>query len=352
MPKTEGPLYLQLYAALRDQIESGAYARGAKLPGKRTLAEKWGLSTVTAEHALSLLADEGYIEQRQRSGSYVCYGEAAAFSHPAGAAVPHPAAGAAPAESFPFAALAKAMRSVIADYGESLLAKCPNAGAPELRNALAAYLRRSRGMEASPGQIVIGAGAEHLYTTVVQTLGRNRTYAVEVPSYEKIEAVYRASGVTVERLQLGPDGIRSDSLRAASADVLHITPYRSFPSGVTASAAKRREYLLWAAENGATIVEDDFESEFTPSKKPERTVYALSDRQNVIYLNTFTRTLGPGLRLGYLVLPEALLPAYEAGAGRFSCAAPSFEQYLIARLLDSGEFERHLNRVRRKMRRP
>ena len=352
MPKTEGPLYLRLYAALRDRIESGAYAPGAKLPGKRTLAEQWGLSTVTAEHALSLLADEGYIEQRPRSGSYVCYGEGAAFSHPAAQVFPAPAAGAVPAESFSFTALAKAMRGVIADYGEGLLAKCPNAGAPELRSALAAYLLRSRGMEVSPDQIVIGAGAEHLYTTVVQMLGRDRVYAVEAPSYEKIEAVYRAAGVRVEALALGPDGIKSESLWASGADVLHITPYRSFPSGVTASAGKRREYLQWAAEHGGTVVEDDFESEFTPSTKPERTVFALSDRQNVIYLNTFTKTLGPGVRVGYLVLPQPLTERYARTAGRFSCAVPAFEQYLIARLLDSGEFERHLNRVRRRKRRP
>ena len=346
------PLYLQLYEILRDDITAGVYPYGGKLPSKRTLSDRHGMSVLTVEHTLSLLTDEGYIEPRQRSGYYVCYSENETFARP-GAAMPQPRPHTSAGEesgSFPFSVLAGAMRRVIADYGEAITVKTPNTGAPELREAIAKYLRRSRGMQADAEQIVIGAGAEYLYSLLVQTLGRDKAYAIENPSYEKIEAVYNGNGVKPEMLALGPHGIRSAALAACNADVLHITPYRSFPSGVTANAGKRREYLRWAREPGRYIIEDDFESEFTLSTKPEETLYSLSDRQNVIYLNTFSKTLAPSVRVGYLVLPKPLLPAFEKNAGFYSCTVPAFEQYLIARLIENGDFERHINRVRRRKR--
>ena len=346
-------LYIQLYEQLRGAIIAGHYPYGTKLPSKRTLAEEMGISTVTAEHTLSLLEDEGYIEPRERSGYFVIYSENEGFGSPAPAGPPprphiH---GPTPEESFPFSVLALSMRKVISDYGETLLEKCPNAGAQELREAIAAYLRRSRGFDVTREQIVIGAGAEYLYSLIVQTLGREKVYAVEQPSYEKIEAVYRANGAKLNMLPLGAHGVRSDALAECKADVLHITPYRSFPSGVTANAAKRREYVRWAGAAGRTIVEDDFESEFTLSSKPEETVFSLSKNSNVIYLNTFSITVAPSIRTGYLVLPEPLLEQFRRTAGFYSCTVPAFEQYLLARLLDSGDFERHINRVRRKKRR-
>ena len=117
-----------------------------------------------------------------------------------------------------------------------------------------------------------------------------------------------------------------------------------------ASASKRGEYLRWASEGDRYIVEDDFESEFSLLRKPEETVFSLSGRQNVIYLNTFSRTISPALRAGYMVLPPRLLPLFEARVGFYSCTVPVFEQYLLAELLESGDFERHINRVRRRRR--
>ena len=242
------------------------------------------------------------------------------------------------------------MRRVLTKHGELILEKSPNIGMAELRNAISRYLLRSRGINASPEQIVIGSGSEYLYGIVTAILGRDRIYGIENPSYEKIEKVYRASGVRCELLPLAKNGIKSSALAETSASVLHITPYRSFPSGVTASLIKRREYLKWASEYDRFIVEDDFESEFTLSKKPEETIFSLSEKENVIYLNTFSKTISPSIRMGYMVLPKSLISAYHEKAGFYSCSVPVFEQYVLAELINSGDFERHINRVRRKIR--
>ena len=133
--------------------------------------------------------------------------------------------------------------------------------------------------------------------------------------------------------------------------MLHISPYRSFPSGVTASASKRREYLQWAARGERFIVEDDFESEFSLLRKPEETVFARAENQNVVYLNTFSRTVSPSIRVGYMVLPTKMLEIFQRKAGFYSCPVPAFEQYVLATLLENGDFERHINRIRRQERR-
>ena len=184
----------------------------------------------------------------------------------------------------------------------------------------------------------------------VELLGRRRIFAIESPSYKKIEAVYKATEISYELLPLTQTGIDSNALSTTSADVLHTTPYRSYPSGVTATASKRHEYIRWASKGGRYIIEDDFESEFSVFTKPTETLYALSEHDNVIYLNTFSKTISPSLRVGYMVIPKHLVGVYQKKLGFYSCTVPTFMQYVITELLDNGDFERHINRVRRKMR--
>ena len=343
------PEYIKLYEALREEIAGGSWAYGERLPSRRQLARDRGLSVVTVEHALELLCQEGYAEAKAKSGYYVAYQAEDGFSAAPPAPnfrPPHPAV---PSENaFPFSVLARTMRRVLTEYGEAILQKAPNAGCGELRSALSRYLARNRGIRAEAKQIVIGSGAEYLYGLVVEMLGSDRVYGIERPSYHKIEQVYRARGVLCDLLPLAQDGIASAALRDTAASVLHITPYRSFPSGVTASASKRWEYIRWAAQGDRYIVEDDFESEFSLLRKPEETVFARA--HNVIYLNTFSRTVSPSLRVGYMVLPPRLLPLFEQRVGFYSCTVPAFEQYVLASLIENGDFERHINRIRRQRR--
>lgn len=341
--------YLQLYEQLRRDIVDGVHPYGAKLPSKRILAEEAGVSVITAQHAYDILAEEGYIEARQRSGYYVAYREKDLLSvsptRPVLRSPAHPVK-----SSFPYSVLTKTMRKVLNDYGESILTKSPNHGCAELRDAITAYLARNNGIYIRPEQIIIGSGAEYLYSLLAQLLGQERIFALEDPSYDKIRRVYQANGVRYELLKLGADGIRSAELERTEASVLHITPFHSFPSGITASASKRSEYLQWALRRGGLLIEDNYESELTVSKKQDDPIFSLADGNSVIYLNTFSKTIAPSLRVGYMVLPESLLPVFEQKLGFYSCTVPIFEQYVLTELLNSGDFERHINRIRRSRR--
>ncbi|MBQ4617764.1 MAG: PLP-dependent aminotransferase family protein [Clostridia bacterium] len=349
--KADKPAYLQLYRQMRDDVVAGVFRYGDKLPSKRLLAEEAAVSVVTVEHAYAMLAEEGYIEPRERSGYVVVFRTEDGFTGEGEReALPLVRETTVSPSAFPFSLYAKTMRRVISDYGERLLERSPNAGCVELRRAIARYLGRSQGINVAEDQIVIGAGSEYLYTLIVELLGRERVYAIENPSYQRIEQVYRAAGLTPLRLPLGADGIESAALRAAKADVLHISPYRSFPSGVTASASKRHEYLRWGEQDERVLVEDDFESEFALTDKPAETLFSHTRRDNVIYLNTFSKTVSPALRVGYMVLPRRLCETFEQKLGFYSCTVATFEQLVLSELLNGGDFERHIHRVRRRLR--
>lgn len=350
------PAYLQLYENLKKDIVTGAFSYGAKMPSKRTLAEETGVSVITVQHAYEILCEEGYLESRQRSGYYAIYKDSDFVSNadmehvrPEHEAKEHGQSRKTKSE-FPFSVLSKTMRKVLLDYGDSILVKSPNPGCMELRAAIAAYLLRSNGMKVHPEQIMIGAGAEYLYSLIVQLLGKNRIFGLENPSYEKIRKVYEANGVECELLHMGADGIKTSELEKTPATVLHITPFNSYPSGITAGVSKRQEYLKWAKQRGGFIIEDNYASELTVSMKNDDTVFSMAQNSSVLYLNTFSETIAPSMRAGYLVLPETLLADFEEKLGFYSCTVPVFEQYVLAELINSGDFERHINRVRRERR--
>lgn len=341
--------YLQLYEQLRSDIVNGILSYGSKLPSKRLLAAETEVSVITVQHAYAILCDEGYIESRQRSGYFVIYKKSDFFSS-ADVTLPLPPQtrqNHSTRSAFPFSVLAKTMRKVLSDYSDSILVKSPNHGCPELRCAISSYLARSNGIAVRPEQIIIGSGAEYLYSLIVQLLGNDRIFALENPSYDKIRRVYQANGVVCDMLKLGQDGIKTTELERTDATVLHITPFNSFPSGITASASKRCEYLRWAETRSGYIIEDNYDSELTVSRKNEDPVFSLATNCSVIYLNTFSETIAPSIRVGYLVLPEQLLESFENKLGFYSCTVPLFEQYVLAELINNGDFERHINRVRR-----
>mgnify|MGYP002852555442 CR=1 FL=1 len=349
---TKEPAYIRLYRSIVNDITTGIYAYGSKLPSKRSIAEKTGVSVITVEHAITLLSEEGYVQSRERSGVFVIYrgedflGEAVEpqiivhekekVQHDTG--------------EFPFSVLSRTMRRVLLDYGEEILIKSPNHGCWVLREEICRYLARSRGIYVRPSQVIIGSGAEYLYGLIAQLIGADNIIAIEKPSYKKIRDVYEAMGMTCDELSMNPDGIVKEELERTKAKVLHVTPFNSFPSGVTAGISKRLEYLRWAKTRGGIIVEDNYDSELTVSRKIEEPLFSMDKEVRVIYLNTFSRTIAPSMRLGYMILPKDLEEVFNSKLGFYSCTVPVYDQYVLAELLKNGDFERHLNRVRRKRR--
>jgi len=348
--------YTAVYQRIKDGILQGELPPGARLPSKRALADQMGVSVITVENAYRQLIDEGYARARERSGYFVekldGMRPAAVPDHPALCYLPEEAPSARSGDpDFPYSVWFRTLRRVMSEYGPRLVDRSPGKGCARLRNAIAAYLLRYRGMYAPPEQIIVGSGSEQLYETVVRMLGSHRIYGIESPSYRQIEAVYAGSGAIVDHLSIGADGIDSAALAATDADVLHVTPFHSWPTGVTAPAPKRYEYLAWARRSpDRFIVEDDFDSEFFLPGKPPETLYSMDGEGRVIYINTFSQSLAPSMRLGYMIVPERLLPVYDEKLGRFSCTVPLLEQYALAEFIADGSFEQHLSRKRRRLR--
>ena len=351
--RDEKTKYYYLYSAIKNDILSGTLKKNEKLPSKRSLAEHLGISLITVENAYQMLKDEGYIESRERSGYFVS--EITPMKR-------NPkekkklallemncdnGKTAAKETLFPESVYFKTVRSVLTEYSSELLEKSPNEGCAILRNAIAKYLLRYRGIFAQPEQIIIGSGAEYLYSTVVRMFGNDKVYGLEDPSYKQIRMVYEGMGAQCEMLKMGKEGILSTELERTQADILHVTPFHSYPSGVTATVRKRHEYLEWAKQDERIIIEDDFDSEFFMPGKPIDTLYMSDDSQSVIYINTFSKSLSPSIRIGYMILPEKYLEVHRETMGDFSCTVPVLDQYVLAEFIDKGHFEQHLNRVRR-----
>ena len=345
------PLYEALYRYIRGDILSGALAAGEKLPSKRALAENLEVSKITVEAAYNQLLSEGYIRSVEKVGYFV---EAVERHSPAPAASPmRTAPEKKPAIDltgtgtvrFPFSVWMKLQREVMLDYGEKLLLPMPNQGVLELRQAISDHLAAFRGLHVPPENILVGAGTDFLYNILIQLLGRELVYAVEEPGYGKIRKIYAAGGVECVSANLDDRGVRPDSL--GEARVLHISPSHHFPTGLVTPVSRRSELLAWARERSGYIIEDDYDSEFRFDAHPMPAMQSMDREGRVIYMNSFSKTLAPSIRISYMVLPGALMEDFRQKLGFYGCTVPSFEQYTLARFLSRGHFEKHINRMRK-----
>ena len=350
-------LYEQLYRCIREDILHGALPAGERLPSKRALARHLEISVVTVENAYEQLRAEGYIRSEEKRGYFVCPVEQSLpASPPAGAPAREPESrtwlldlvtNAPAAEYFPFDTWARLMRRTILEQSTELLRPTPSAGAPALRQAIAGWLQAFRGISVSPEQIVLGAGTESLYGLLIRLLGRNKVYGVEDPGYGKIARIYESEEVSVCRIALDGSGASAEALRRSGADVAHISPNHHYPTGIVMPIGRRRELLRWAGEQeGRCILEDDYDSEFRFVGRPIPTLFSADENQRVIYLNTFSKTIAPSIRVSYMILPPRLLAEYRRRLGFYACPVSGFEQYTLSAFLAEGHYERHLNRMR------
>ncbi|MBR3641096.1 MAG: PLP-dependent aminotransferase family protein [Oscillibacter sp.] len=350
------PLYEYLYRRIRADILDGTLVAGSRLPSKRALAEHLRVSVVTVEGAYAQLEAEGYLVSLPRRGFFV-----SAVEVPAAAAEPLPAPSEPPAKTwrldlsrnlvdtsrFPVATWAKLTRSILSERPEALLSPVPHQGLPALRQAIAEDLRDYKGMSVSPAQIVVGAGAEYLYLLLTQLLGRDAVLAVEDPGYPKIRQVVRACGMRCVPVPLDGGGVDLAALSASPATALHVSPNHQYPTGLVTPIARRQALLNWAEERGGVIIEDDYDSEFRFSGRPIPPLQSIDRRGRVVYLNTFSQTISPSMRLGYLVLPPSLLARYRETLDFYSCTVPALAQHVLARFLSLGHYEQHLSRMRK-----
>ncbi len=356
----ELPLYEYLYRCIRRDILDGTLAADERLPSKRKLAEHLRLSVITVEGAYRQLEAEGYLYTLPRRGFFVSRVDrapaaAAAPEAPVTAAPPPPAwrldlaANHVDSARFPAAAWARLTRQVLSEGG-GFLSPVPHQGLPALRRAIAADLRDYKGMAVSWEQIVVGAGAEYLYLLLAQLLGRGAVFALEDPGYPKIRQVYGKCGVVCRPVPLDRQGMDLSALRASGANVAHLSPAHHYPTGLITPIARRQALLRWAEETGGVIIEDDYDSEFRFTGRPLPTLQSIDGGGRVVYLNTFSQTISPSMRIGFMVLPPRLLETYRRELDFYACTVPALEQHVLARFLDRGAYEQHLSRLRKEYR--
>ena len=352
LKKTPGvPLYEALYRSIRGDILSGKLTAGQKLPSKRALAANLEVSKITVETAYGQLLSEGYITAREKVGYFVEKVEVRSQAVPVMASTPelprdqYVDLTAGGPTQFPFSVWSRLQRSVLLDYGETLLRPLHNQGYYGLRRAIADHLLAFRGMIVEPENILIGAGTDFLYNLLIQLLGREKIYAVEEPGYGKIRKIYAAGGAKCIDAPLDDHGVIPGGLE--NANVLHLSPSHHFPTGLVTPVSRRQALLNWAAQGDRWIIEDDYDSEFRFHAHPISAMYSLDGHGRVIYMNTFSKSLAPSIRISYMVLPKALMERFRRELEFYSCTVPSFEQYTLERFLAQGHFEKHINRMRK-----
>ena len=353
------PLYEQLCLLLKGDILSGRIPAGSRLPSRRSLAKNLGVSVITVEGAYGRLMDEGFVFSEAKRGYFV-----SDFSPHTPPPREQPAirikapeqpgvelitlsSNRALVGSFPFSVWARLLRETVNEVGEELLQPSPCGGIEQLRKAIAVHLASFRGMAVDPAQIIVGAGTEYLYGLLIQLLGRDRVYCLEDPGYQKPAQIYLSGGATCRWAAMDGSGITVSGIEAAGADVIHISPTHHFPTGITMPVGRRYELLNWAVrEPGRYIIEDDYDSEFRLTGRPIPSLQSIDEHGRVIYMNTFSKTLAPTIRISYMVLPPDLANEYYDRLSFYSCTVSTFEQYTLSRFLSGGYFEKHINRMR------
>lgn len=370
-------LYEYLYECMKKDILEGSIKAGEKLPSKREMAAEHAVSVKTVENAYAQLLAEGYLEAQEKRGYFAARIEPVKKENErtahaggragAGGELRRKAALGKTTpryqednwfadftssntvfRKFPFSIWSKMMRETLSERDTQLLKTAPFQGVWELREAIADYLYRNKGMDVSPDCILIGAGTEYLYGRLLGLLGQDAVYALEDPGYRKIARIYEGQGADWHFVPVDQEGIRMDALQKSGADVVHVSPGYHFPLGFVMPIARRQELLSWAAEEPQRyIIEDDYDCEFRYAGRPIPSIQSMDIHHRVIYMNTFSKTLAPSLRISYMVLPEKLMDRYVLKMNYYSNSVSSFEQYALAAFLEKGYFERHISRMRK-----
>jgi len=371
------PLHARIQRAIRQLILDGALDAGKSLPASRGLAMSLGVSRDTVESAYSQLHAEGFIERRvgsgsvvservrhlpkrsvrQRSGSLL---QQARLSQRGAAMVqgggvgesltPRPFAPGVPeTRSFPLQIWERLQRQVLKEYGTKALAHSHPQGMAPLRRAIADYINLERGARATPERVLVLTSSQQAMTlcsTVLLDAG-DRIF-IEDPVYVGVRKAFGATGLECVPVPLDAEGMRVDCLHDAvpSAKAVFLTPSHQFPTGATLALDRRLAVIEWARQHQAWIIEDDYDSEFHYAGKPTACIQGLDAYDRTIYIGTFTKSLFPGLRIGYMVLPPPLVAPMTVARTLLDGHSASIPQLTLARFIDAGHFGAYVRAMR------
>ena len=374
-------LYEQIYEYIRDEIKEGKLLAGEKLPSTRSLAEYLQVARSTVELAYGQLLSEGYIESSAYRGYYICRVEELyqimtdmsekkqRLPYPAGhsfAGEETAGTGTAAGERagkpfaydfspnavdmsvFPFGTWRKITKDILSGDRKELFALGEPRGDAEFRKTICRYLHSSRGVNASPEQIIVGAGNDYLLLLLQYILGKNIRAAFENPSYRRAYRIFSSFAAETVTVPVDESGISVKELARSGADVAYVMPSHQYPTGVVMPIGRRMELLKWAAEEkDRYLIEDDYDSEFRYRGKPVPSLQASDTAGKVIYIGTFSKSIAPAIRVSYMVLPPALLKRYDRECAFFSSTVSRIDQTILNEFIRSGAFERHLNKMRK-----
>lgn len=381
-------LHLRVQRALRSLILEGALAPGLKLPATRMLAQSLGIARDTVENAYVQLQRDGFVVRREGSGSYVSerlgnalhglprrvqqrqarvssyvqVAEAANGLSQRGQAIFQSggiadtqairafATGLPETRTFPVESWERLQRQVVKAYRGGMLLHGDPQGAEPLRQAIAAYLNLERGAQVVPEQIlVLSSTRQALYLCAQLLVDAGGPILMENPGYFGARKAFEAAEARVVPVDVDAHGLRMDLLRAdvSGAACVYVTPSHQYPTGATLALERRLELTRWASERGAWIIEDDYDSEFHYEGLPTACVQGLDRFQRTIYVGTFSKTLFPGLRLGYMALPLPLMQPFVRARSIMDGHTPQIQQLTLARFMDAGHYNAHVRAMRR-----
>lgn len=356
------PLYEQIYDYIKNEIKNNKLPIHSKLPSTRNLSLHLGISRNTVDMAYAQLVSEGYIEAVPKSGYYI-----AEVTDLTNLSLPIPKQSkqmisrekhyhydfspfAIDIKSFPYNIFRKLQKDCMIDSNNDLFLLGDNQGDISLRQAVTVYLHSSRGVNCSYEQVLVGAGADYLLLLLTQILKLSSPYlsiAMENPSYMKAYRIFTGMGIPVIPTNLDQNGLILEPLYKHSPDIVYVTPSHQYPLGIVMPVKRRLELLKWASQkSNRYIIEDDHDSEFRYKGKPIPALSGMDTLDKVIYLGTFSRSIAPAIRVGYMVLPKELLQIYQTHLSYYSSTVSRVDQYILTRFINDGYFERHLNRIR------
>lgn len=378
-------LHQRIQRALRALILDGALDPGLKLPATRVLARSLGVARDTVENAYVQLQRDGFIVRREGSGSYVCQSVGSPLHGAGRSRSQQPAArrsqalpgsglslrgqmildsggvndqqmirafatGLPETRSFPVAVWERLQRQVMKEHRGHILLHGDPQGAEPLRKAIATYLKLERGAKCVPEQIlVLSSTRQALFLCAQLLVDAGKPILLENPGYFGAKKAFESAQAQVVPIDVDALGIRTDLLRAdrSGANCVYVTPSHQYPTGATLPLQRRLELINWAVEQDTWIIEDDYDSEFHYDGLPTACVQGLDKHQRTLYIGTFSKTLYPGLRMAYMVLPDELVKPFTYARSIMDGHTPQILQLTLARFMEDGHYNAHVRAMRK-----